>query len=60
MDSSKDLPHATTAALMLSVFTVSVGLGVVVPLLPYLFERLLAQTMVHDALREDAEKDRMG
>lgn len=28
-------------ALMLAVFTVSVGLGIVLPLLPYLIERLL-------------------
>ncbi len=33
--------HATMAALMLAVFTVSVGFGVVLPLLPYLIERLL-------------------
>ena len=32
---------ATMAALMLAVFTVSVGFGVVLPLLPYLIERLL-------------------
>ena len=31
----------TMAALMLAVFTVSVGFGVVLPLLPYLIERLL-------------------
>ncbi len=31
----------TTAALMLAVFTVSAGFGVVLPLLPYLIERLL-------------------
>lgn len=35
------LPRATTAAVMLAVFTVSVGFGVVLPLLPYLIERLL-------------------
>ena len=29
------------AVLMLSVFTVSIGYGVVLPLLPYLIERLL-------------------
>ena len=40
-ESSKDLPRATMAALMLAVFTVSVGFGVVLPLLPYLIERLL-------------------
>ena len=32
---------STMAALMLAVFTVSVGFGVVLPLLPYLIERLL-------------------
>jgi MFS family permease len=31
----------TLAALMLAVFTVSIGFGVVLPLLPYLIERLL-------------------
>ena len=41
LDSAKDLPRATMAALMLAVFTVSVGFGVVLPLLPYLIERLL-------------------
>ena len=41
MESSRDLPRATMAALMLAVFTVSVGFGVVLPLLPYLIERLL-------------------
>ena len=35
------MPRATMAALMLAVFTVSVGFGVVLPLLPYLIERLL-------------------
>ncbi len=35
------VPRATMAALMLAVFTVSVGFGVVLPLLPYLLERLL-------------------
>ena len=39
--SSIDLPRATMAALMLAAFTVSVGYGVVLPLLPYLIERLL-------------------
>ena len=38
---SKDLPRATLAALLLAVFTVSVGYGVVLPLLPSLIERLL-------------------
>ena len=32
---------STMAAFMLAVFTVSVGVGVVLPLLPYLIERLL-------------------
>jgi hypothetical protein len=32
---------STMATLMLAVFTVSVGFGVVLPLLPYLVERLL-------------------
>jgi len=35
------VPRATTAALVLAVFTVSVGYGVVLPLLPDLVERLL-------------------
>ena len=35
------VPRATMVALMLAVFTVSVGFGVVLPLLPYLIERLL-------------------
>ena len=38
---SLGLPRATMAALMLAVFTVSVGYGVALPLLPYLIERLL-------------------
>ena len=38
---AKDLPRATMVALMLAAFTVSVGYGVVLPLLPYLIERLL-------------------
>jgi len=38
---SEDLPRAATAALMVAVFTVSVGYGVVLPLLPYLIERLV-------------------
>ena len=36
-----DVPRATLATLMLAVFTVSVGFSVVLPLLPYLIERLL-------------------
>ncbi len=35
------VPPSTMAALVLAVFTVSVGFGVVLPLLPYLIERLL-------------------
>ena len=35
------MPATTVAALMLAVFTVSVGFGVVLPLLPSLIERLL-------------------
>lgn len=35
------LPGMTLAALLLAVFTVSAGFGVVLPLLPYLIERLL-------------------
>lgn len=38
---STDLPRGTIAALMLAAFTVSVGYGVVLPLLPYLIERLI-------------------
>ena len=34
-------PLSTMAVLMLSVFTVSMGYGIVLPLLPYLIERLL-------------------
>ena len=36
-----DVSASIMAALMLAVFTVSVGFGVVLPLLPYLIERLL-------------------
>ena len=35
------LSTSAMTALMLAVFTVSVGFGVVLPLLPYLIERLL-------------------
>ena len=35
------VPGSTMGALMLAVFTVSVGFGVVLPLVPYLIERLL-------------------
>ena len=51
---------STMAALMLAVFTVSVGFGVVLPLLPYLIERLLgagvaaAQVSQHTGLLRDA------
>ena len=38
---SGDVPRATMATLMLAVFTVSVGFGVVLPLLPDLIEPLL-------------------
>ena len=38
------LPASTMIALMLAVFTVSVGYGVVLPLLPDLIERLLGTT----------------
>lgn len=38
---SAGLPIATMVTLMLSVFTVSIGFGIVLPLLPYLIERLL-------------------
>ena len=41
LESSTDLPRATMAVLMLAVFTVSMGYGVLLPLLPYLIERLL-------------------
>ncbi len=40
LESSRHLPRATMAALMLAVFTVWVGFGVALPLLPYLIERL--------------------
>ena len=35
------VPRSTMAVLMLSVFTVSMGYGIILPLLPYLIERLL-------------------
>lgn len=38
---STGVPPITMAVLMLSVFTVSIGFGIVLPLLPYLIERLL-------------------
>ena len=37
------IPRSTMAVLMASVFTVSMGFGVVLPLLPYLIERLLGE-----------------
>ena len=38
---STGVPSGTMAVLMLSVFTVMMGYGIVLPLLPYLIERLL-------------------
>jgi MFS family permease len=38
---STGVPPSTMAVLMLSVFTVSMGYGTILPLLPYLIERLL-------------------
>jgi MFS family permease len=38
---SMGVPLSTMAVLMLSVFTVSIGYGIILPLLPYLIERLL-------------------
>jgi MFS family permease len=38
---SMGVPPSTMAVLMLSVFTVSMGFGIVLPLLPYLIERLI-------------------
>ncbi len=38
---SQELPRATMVALMLAVFAVSLGFGVVLPLLPDLIERLM-------------------
>jgi len=35
------IPPSTMLALMMSVFTVSMGYGIILPLLPYLIERLL-------------------
>ena len=37
---STGIPPSTMIALMLSVFTVSMGYGIILPLLPYLIERL--------------------
>ena len=39
------VPLGTMAVLMASVFTVSIGYGVVLPLLPYLIERLLGSAV---------------
>ncbi len=39
--SASGVPSSTMAVLMLSVFTVAIGYGVVLPLLPYLIERLI-------------------
>jgi MFS family permease len=38
---STGVPLSTMAVLMLSVFTVSMGFGIILPLLPFLIERLL-------------------
>ena len=38
---SKGMSRATMTVLMLSVFTVAMGYGIILPLLPYLIERLL-------------------
>jgi MFS family permease len=38
---STGVPRSTMAVLMLSVFTVSMGYGIILPLLPYLIERLI-------------------
>ena len=42
---SRDLPRAGMAALMLAAFTVAAGYGAVLPLLPYLMERLLGASV---------------
>ena len=42
------MPTGIMAVLMASVFTVSMGFGVVLPLLPYLIERLISKR--HDLL----------
>ena len=49
---SVGMPRATMAALMLAVFTVSVGYGVVLPLLPYLIERLQTRD-ISGSIRQD-------
>lgn len=38
------IPPSTMVVLMLSVFTVSMGYGIILPLLPYLIERLLGNS----------------
>lgn len=38
------VPKTTLAALMLSVFTVSIGYGIILPLLPFIIERLIGST----------------
>ena len=40
-DATQDVPLSLMGVLMLSVFTVSMGFGVFLPLLPYLIERML-------------------
>ena len=40
-DSAAGVPVPALAALMLAVFTVSVGFGIVLPVLPYMIERVL-------------------
>ncbi len=42
---AEDLPRTTMAMLMLAVLSMSAGYGVVLPLLPYLIERLLDARM---------------
>ena len=44
-DASAGMPISTMVVLMLSVFTVSMGYGIILPLLPYLIERLLGATV---------------
>ena len=41
VDATQGVPLPLMAVLMLSVFTVSMGFGVLLPLLPYLIERML-------------------
>ena len=42
------VPRSTMAVLMLSVFTVSLGIDIVLPVLPFLIERSLSKK--HDLL----------